>query len=344
MPSWLAEIVQREGGKIRFDRFMELALYHPVHGYYSTQILTIGSRGDFSTSATLDDSLGRAISHWIRAEANALKLRYLTVVELGPGTGQLARTILRRFRPWEKLRYYTVDMNRPSSDHLARTFRRIKQFDSIGGALKAMEGVAIVFSNELVDAFPCRRFIRTDSGWDEIWIELRDGRWLERPVPTQLCPESSALSPPFPVGQCVEVHESYHSWLKEVCFRLRTGALLTIDYGGSATEIYRGKRSGSLRAFFQHQRLEGMEIYRRPGQQDLTADVNFEDLLRWSEPLGLGEVAYTTQREFVQKWYPRALALENPATRFVLDPAGAGTAFKVLHQRKLSENPARGKR
>jgi SAM-dependent MidA family methyltransferase len=84
-----------------------------------------------------------------------------------------------------------------------------------------------------------------------------------------------------------------------------------------------------------------MEIYRRPGQQDLTADVNFEDLLRWSEPLGLGEVAYTTQREFVQKWYPRALALENPATRFVLDPAGAGTAFKVLHQRKLSENSAR---
>jgi SAM-dependent MidA family methyltransferase len=341
MPSWLAELVQGEGGKIRFDRFMELALYHPVYGYYSAQTQTIGSLGDFSTWVTLDDSLGRALTHWIRAESKALKLRHLTVIELGPGTGQLARTILRGFRPWEKLRYYIVDVNRPSMDGLARTFRRIKRFDSIEDALRATDGIAIVFSNEFVDAFPCRRFIRTNSDWDEIWIELRDGRWLERTLPTQLCPESTALSPSVAVGQFVEVHETYHSWLKEVSFYLRTGALLTIDYGGPAAEIYWGKRKGSLRAFFQHQRFEGMEIYRRPGKQDLTADVNFEDLRCWSGPLGFDEVAYTTQREFVQRWYPQAFELENPATSFVLDPAGAGTAFKVLHQRKLSENSAR---
>ncbi|HXL26641.1 MAG TPA: SAM-dependent methyltransferase, partial [Chthoniobacterales bacterium] len=93
-----------------------------------------------------------------------------------------------------------------------------------------------------------------------------------------------------------------------------------------------------LRAFFRHQRLEGMEIYRRPGQQDLTADVNFEDLRGWGRALGFSEIDYTTQRNFVQKWYPDALKQADPLTRFVLDPSGAGTAFKVLHQRMMVPN------
>lgn len=331
MPSWLAEIVRAEGGKIRFDRFMELALYDPVYGYYSAQMQTIGGRGDFSTSATLDDSIGRALARWIRAEAKALGLPNLTIIELGPGTGQLARTILRRFRPWERLRYYVVDVGIRN-----RSSRRIKRFKSVREALNAAGGLAILFSNEFVDAFPCRRFVRMESGWNEIWIELQDGRWRERAMSAEVHPKSSAISPSFGIGQSVEIHESYHSYLRGLVSSLQTGALLTIDYGGSAAEIYRGKGSGTLRAFFQHQRLERMEIYRRPGQQDLTADVNFEDLRCWGHALGLSEVAYATQQDFIQRWYPDATKRDIPATRFVLDPSGAGTAFKVLHQRKMS--------
>ena len=330
MPSWLAEAAQAEGGKIRFDRFMELALYHPIHGYYTARVPRIGVRGDFSTAATLDDSLGRALANWIRPEIAALRLRHPTIIELGSGTGQLARTILQRFQLWEKLRYCVVDVG-PQN----RFSRRIQRFNSVREALNAAGGVAILISNELVDAFPCRRLVRTESGWDEIWIELRDAHWLERPMPVQAYPESSTLSVALPIGQIVEIHESHHSWLKELFRSLERGALLTIDYGGSATEIYRGKRSGTLRAFFQRQRLEGMEIYRRPGQQDLTVDVNFEDLRRQGVAVGFAEIGYTTQRDFVQKWYPGALKRDLPATRFVLDTGGAGTVFKVLHQRKM---------
>jgi SAM-dependent MidA family methyltransferase len=333
MPSWLAEAIQARGGKVRFDQFMDLALYHPVHGYYSARMEAVGRRGDFSTSSTLDDSLGRALAHWIRAEAEALQLKHPTIIELGPGTGQLARTILRCFRPWEKLRYQVVDVRTRS-----RASRRIKRFKLVREALSAAGSIAILFSNEFVDAFPCRRFVRTGSGWDEIWIELQEGHWLERTLPAQPDPESSSLSPSFAIGQIVEIHESYHSWLKELSSSLQKGALLTIDYGGSATENYRGKLNGTLRAFFQHQRLEGMEIYRRPGQQDLTADVNFEDLRRWGPALGLSEIEYATQRNFVQKWYPDALKRDSRPTHFVLDPWGAGNAFKVLHQRKLAPN------
>jgi Uncharacterized conserved protein len=331
MPSWLAEAVQKRGGRIRFDEYMELALYDPIHGYYSAQMETVGKSGDFSTSATLDDSLGQALTRWIRAETQTLQLTRPTIIELGAGTGQLARIILSNFRPWEKLRYYVVDVrarNQPS--------RRIKRFTLVRDALNAAHGTAIVFSNEFVDAFPCRRFVRTQSGWDEIWVGLQDGRWLERTVPAPAAPESSLLSPRFEIGQTVEVHESYYSWLKELCSWLHQGALLTIDYGGSAAENYRGKLSGTLRAFFQHQRLDGIEIYRRPGRQDLTADVNFEDLRRWGHALGLREIGYSSQLDFIREWYPDALKTESPIARLVLDPLGAGTAFKVLHQRKIS--------
>jgi SAM-dependent MidA family methyltransferase len=331
MPSWLAEVVQEKGGRVRFDQYMELALYDSVHGYYSAQMETVGKSGDFSTSATLDKSLGRALARWIRAESQALQLAHPTIIELGAGTGQFARIILGHFRPWEKLRYYAVDVrarNQPS--------RRIRQFTSVREALNAAAGIAIVFSNEFVDAFPCRRFVRTKSGWDEIWVELKDGCWLERTMPAPVGLESSSLSPNFAIGQTVEVHESYYSWLKELSSSLHQGALLTIDYGGSAAENYRGKLSGTLRAFFQHQRLEGMEIYRRPGRQDLTADVNFEDLRSWSRALGLSEIGYSTQLDFIQDWYPDALKREHPQTRLILDPLGAGTAFKVLHQRKAA--------
>jgi SAM-dependent MidA family methyltransferase len=331
MPSWLAEVVQKKGGKVRFDQFMELALYHPVHGYYSARMETVGREGDFSTASTLDDSLGRALAHWIRAEAKALRMGRPTVIELGSGSGQLARTILRRFRPWEKLRYCVVDVRTRS-----RASRRIKRFKLVREALNAAGGKAIIFSSEFVDAFPCRRFVRTKSGWDEIWIELQSGQWVERTLPMRDDPASGSLSPSFAIGQIVETSESYHSWLKELSSSLQNGVLLTIDYGGSTAENYHGKLSGTLRAFFRHQRLEGMEIYRRPGQQDLTADVNFDDLRRWGPALGLSEIDYITQRNFIQRWYPDALKRDNPSTRFVLNLSGAGTAFKVLHQRKLA--------
>ena len=89
MASWLAEIATSEGGRLRFDRFMELALLHPVHGYYSRRIRGIGKSGDFSTSTTLNPALGKAVFHWLMAEAKHLGLDPLVIIE--PGVGQIGR-------------------------------------------------------------------------------------------------------------------------------------------------------------------------------------------------------------------------------------------------------------
>ena len=144
----------------------------------------------------------------------------------------------------------------------------------------------------------------------------------------------SALDSRFPVGQTIEVHERFRDWLATLSTQLTSGAILTIDYGGQPDEIYQRRPNGTLRGYFRQQRIEGNEIFHRAGFQDLTADVNFSDLQAWGDSLALKTVDYFTQREFVARWYPRALEQADAAAEFTLKEHGAGTAFKVLHQRK----------
>ncbi|HYZ74632.1 MAG TPA: SAM-dependent methyltransferase [Chthoniobacterales bacterium] len=337
MASWLAEIATNEGGRLRFDRFMELAMFHPVHGYYTRRIRGIGQPGDFSTSTTLSPALGKAVFHWLAAEAKYLRLDPLIIIEPGVGTGALAKLILSQMRPWSRVRYFGFDL-RPESailDESLRRQRRFRLFDSIEAALQEAHGKAIIISNEFVDAFPCRRLVRLESGWADIYLRYDDDQWRHELSPAPVSVASSALDASFSIGQTIEIHESFHGWLASVSAQLDNGAILTIDYGGRPKEIYYRRPDGTVRGYFRQKRIEGADILRRAGFQDLTADVNFEDLQTWGESLALKTVDYRTQREFVARWNPNALKRADAASLFTLDEQGAGTAFKVLHQRKL---------
>jgi SAM-dependent MidA family methyltransferase len=334
--SWLGEIAQSEGGRLRFDRFMELALLHPIHGYYARKIQGIGRLGDFSTSTTLDTSLGRAVSRWLMAEARTLDIEPVTIIEPGIGTGALAKVILSQTRPWQRLQYYGIDLRQDFSllDNAVSHNRRFRLFSSVEEALAEANGKAIVISNEFVDAFPCRRLVRLESGWADIYLLFDNEQWRQELLPAEISLQSSALEARLPIGQIIETHESYRVWLGKLSTGLVRGSVLTIDYGGRPEEIYQRKPAGTIRGYFKQERVAGMDIFRRVGQQDLTADVNFIDLQVWGSSFGLTTVEYLTQREFVIRWYPDALRKSGAATVFTLDEHGAGTAFKVLHQRK----------
>lgn len=336
MASWLAEIAKNEGGRLRFDRFMELALFHPAHGYYTRRIRGIGQSGDFSTSTTLSPALGKAVFRWLEAEAKYLGLDPLIIIEPGIGTGALAKVVLSQMRPWSRVRYFGVDL-RPESAILDKSLsrrRRFHLFDSMEAALEEAKGKAIVISNEFVDAFPCRRLVRVETGWADTYLHYDDDQWRQQFSPARISFPCSALDRDFAPGQTIEVHERFRDWLATLSAELITGAILTIDYGGQTDEIYRRRPNGTLRGYFRQQRIEGNEIFHRAGFQDLTADVNFTDLRVWGNEYDFKIVNYLTQREFVVRWCPRALKEPEPATAFTLDPDGAGTAFKVLHQRK----------
>jgi SAM-dependent MidA family methyltransferase len=336
MASWLAEIAKSEGGRLRFDRFMELVLFHPVHGYYTRRIRGIGKSGDFSTSTTLSPALGKAVFHWLMAEAKHLGLDPLIIIEPGVGTGAMAKVILSEIRPWSRVRYFGVDLRLESAilDKSVSARRRFQLGDSMEAALEEAHGKAIAISNEFADAFPCRRLVRLESGWADMYLRYDDDQWRQELSPAPISVASSALDAGLAVGQTIEVHESFRAWLTSLSAKLDTGAILTIDYGGRPEEIYYRRPEGTVRGYFRQERIEGADIFCRAGYQDLTADVNFLDLQGWGDSVGLKTVDYLTQREFVARWNPNALKQADAAGLFTLDEQGAGTAFKVLHQRK----------
>ena len=336
MASWLAEIAETEGGRLRFDRFMELALFHPIRGYYTGRIRGIGKSGDFSTSTTLSPALGKAVSGWLAAEAKYLKLDPLIIIEPGIGTGALAKVILSQMRPWNQALYFGVDLRSDSAilDRLVSKRRQFHLFESMEAALGKANGRAIIISNEFVDAFPCRRLVRLETGWADIYLRYEDDHWRQELSPASISFPCSALDAGLAVGQAIELHESFREWLANVSRQLDAGAILTIDYGGRAEDIYYRRPDGTVRGYFHQQRIEGIEIFSRAGYQDLTADVNFVDLQVWGDSFALETVDYLAQREFVGRWNPGALKRADGAAEFTLKEQGAGTAFKVLHQRK----------
>jgi len=335
--SWLAEVVRSEGGRVSFERFMELALYHPVHGYYTGQVSSIGRRGDFSTAVTISDSLVRSIAAWVKAEAKELSMPVAQIIELGGGNGRLAAGIIRSFRPWESVRYQIVEISttlRQTQEQELRG-RMVRWTGSVEIALTNAAGTAILISNEFVDAFPCRRFELVAGGWREIFLVLQNNLWTEERVEPAGLPQSSIFGVHFGDGQRVETFHSYRNWLRNLDRHFRKGSMLTIDYGGSPDEIYHRRPAGTMRAFLRHQRIGGMEIYLRPGRQDLTADVNFSDLRIWGEELGLQTIQLITQAEFIRRWSKPKSKTQKLADIFVADQSGMGSAFKVLHQRRV---------
>jgi SAM-dependent MidA family methyltransferase len=328
--------VQEEcGGAIPFDRFMREALYHPTLGYYTAQIADVGREGDFSTSATLDQGLGMSIAAWIMERARASGWRRIPVIEVGAGSGHLARTILKHLGWLGRLKtsYTIVEasliLKRRQQDLLRG--RGVVWVESMEQALKRSGGRTLIFSNELVDAFPCRLFERTENGWSEVGVQLSpDNSILEVLIPLKADDPWFGQFENCAPGHRVERHDSYNEWLRSWRPEWTEGSMLTIDYGDQQTAQSRLPIRGTLRAYWKHQRFTGREIYARFGKQDITADVNFSDLIRWGEELGWRSESLASQREFLETHLSRR-QIGRTSDRFT-SHGEAGDAFMVLEQ------------
>lgn len=326
-PPWLREEMAVVGGVIPFSRFMALALHHPLHGYYARRIHSVGPTGDFATTATLSSVLARAIAAWIRAQP-----RLLPIIEVGPGDGSLARA-LRAALPWTlrtRLRHHLVESSSPLAAAQARLLgRRVHYHASIHDALKHCGGKALIFHNELVDAFPVSRWQRCGDQWRELGVSLLANNQLAPSLLGPGQPPTLAADWPLPDGQIIESHATFRSWLASWRPLWTCGAMLTIDYGAANPSLYARQPNGTLRGFLLHQRVDGSSIYQNVGRQDLTADVNFADLCHWGAELGLEAARLTTQTDFL------GTHVRDATDRALADPQGAGGAFMVLEQRPV---------
>lgn len=337
MLDFLRRLQEEYGGAIPVERYMQEALYHPEFGYYARNIRTVGRRGDFATSASLGEALGSSVARWLRA--SRLPGSRWNVIEAGAGTGELARTILRRLGMWGRrgLAYHIVESSPVLRDEQKRALPqfRVHWHDSMAAALAACGGRALIFSNELVDAFPCRLFERRNESWTEVGVRIDGGRVAECAF-ARTPPPSSALTNDAAEGQRVEVHTAAAEWTASWAGSVREARMLTIDYGDTIPGLYRRRPRGTLRAYFHHQRFEGAEIYHRFGKQDLTADVNFTDLREWTERCGWRTLSLTSQAEFFAGFGATHAGLHDAQ---LADHTGAGAAFKVLIQEMSAPLP-----
>jgi SAM-dependent MidA family methyltransferase len=321
---FLLDLQEGFGGCIRFDRWMREALYHERFGYYTANIREFGRRGDFTTWPAISEGLGVAVGRWLLQNRSSDRAN---LIEIGAGNGELAASVVKAIGWWKKPRYHIVEISsRLREVQNERLGAKAVWHASVGEALEACGGAAVIISNELVDAFPCRVFKKEDDGWRELALRIEEKTVVEEWISAAL-PPSTVFFESWPVGQRVEVHESFRLWRRAWLPVWKSGNMLTIDYGDTCPALYRRRPRGTLRAYAHHRRLEGREVYTGFGFRDLTADVNFSDLQQ--EP-ALFTTAFGTLTEFISA--AGGFVPKDRASELLGSAGGAGEAFKFLVQ------------
>lgn len=365
-PQLLAEIRAEIAatGPIPFARFMDLALYHPKYGYYVRPVddptqERIGWSGDFYTSSDVHPILGQALAR--QAQQLDTLLGHpdpFTVVEMGAGKGLLARDFLTACRNApanlrDRLRYILIErsaaMRTQQQNNLAPWVGqagRVAWLDRLED-LPPDSVTGLFFSNELVDALPVHRLAVLDGRPQEVYVEYRDERFSEvyRPLSNELTAYLREGGINLPDGYRAEINLDAVDWMTQVAQVMARGAVLTIDYGHTAEDLYGPDRKNGTFLCYYHQ-TTSEDAYDRVGEQDMTAHVDFTALAQTGQQAGLDVTGFTNQMSFLiglgAEQLLESLQPESPefyAAIHLLRPDGMGRTFKVLIQHKGMAKP-----
>jgi SAM-dependent MidA family methyltransferase len=281
-----AIVAEMDGGAIPFERFMELALYHPEHGYYRKPG-RIGRQGDFLTSPAIHPMFGWAVAGWCRDIWQRLgEPARFTILEPGAGSGDLARSILdwadgRNDGFRAAIRYVAIEPNNPGADS------RVEWLAAPDGPIA--DGVVV--SNELFDAFPVRLFEAGGRGPVEVFVRWDGERFVEMPGGVSSIDDA-------PTSGRFEVNQRAYPVMRELCALVERGAVLTFDYGYPQQELWAPWRTtGTLLCFYRH--TAGEDPYVHVGEQDITTHVNFSELAAAAEDEGMAVHGPVKQSEFL---------------------------------------------
>ena len=346
-------------GKITFAEFMEIALYHPRGGYY-TSASGIGAAGDYFTSPAAHPAFGALIAVQLRRmwEVLGCPARFYAV-EIGAGSGLLARDVVDYAARMpgafaRSLRYVALERYAARVPLAAETGDVQRVIAGAGGVpFRGLVGCFI--SNELVDSLPVHRFQIHRGAVNEVYVALDEqGRFVEvmgepsTPMLPVLPARLNDLGLPLPDGFQGEVRLDTRSWLGQISDALARGFVVTIDYGHEARELYaHGRAAGTLQTYYRH--TQGGDPYRRIGQQDITAHVDFSLVASEGEALGLRPLALSSQLSFLKGLGFDRMLRQLRAKRLsqrqrdanvmaileLVRPGGLG-AFKVLIQERAT--------
>ena len=342
----------RRHGPIPFSRYMELCLYDPELGYYSRSAEQFGRAGDFYTSSDIHAVFGRLLARQFNEMWQALDSPdRIEMVELGSGRGLFAQDALgwaeNKFPDFFRaLRYVLVESSQGLRARISETLKchiasgKAELANCFSRERSARKTPTIVFANEFFDALPVE--ILSPKG--SVRIDTCAGRFIETWVPSSL-EELEFLDRhsihPEP-DERVEATVAAQHFMNRIAASVQRGFLIAIDYGYAREEQLAGRHRGTLKALRQHS--ISTNPYQAPGEQDITADVNFTALAAAAAKHGMRTHKLVTQSQFLmgigeanqfadafeECRLPQERAKVALQLKHLVTPAGMGESFHVL--------------
>lgn len=311
--------------------FMALALFDPACGYYRAPRQRVGRTrsADFYTATSVGPVFGRCVAGAAETLALAANPQWtaeaLTFVELGAEpSGGVLRGVPHHFKAVRE-----TGLSRPGGAAAAL-------------AEAAAEGPLVVFSNELFDAQPFERWVRTREGWREAGVARRDGAFtwvlLDTPTPDWLAADPTAAT--APEGYLLDAPTGGSALLEALLRTPWTGLFIAFDYGLDWQALISERPEGTGRAYHQHSLVKDLLL--RPGEQDLTAHVCWTWLADTLSKAGCSNVEVRSQESFLVRNAGATIAAlsaegaadpaRGPARALMelLHPARMGQKFQVL--------------
>jgi SAM-dependent MidA family methyltransferase len=348
---------------ITFHQYMELALYHPIFGYYTKPREKVGKGGDFYTNSSVGPVYGEILGDVLAEMLDNIpgdQPRYL--IEIGGGNGDLMLQVLNSWtanhsKLMEKVKVVMVERS-PYHRFLqeeklnAMAVQWVDDLEALSNDHGKVNGV--VFSNELIDALPVYLVEYRSGDWQEVrvtwdqtsktFVELLSPLTNEAVI-SYIKGEELAI--PRLEGYRMEVNIEGIEYLQHVADAINDGYLITVDYGYLRKDLYIAERRyGSIMCYRNHQAIDNPLI--EPGEMDITSHVNFSVLMDKAEERGLHSICLFTQSEFLinagildklmnhQEKDPflGTVSKRNRAIRQLIMPEAMGHTFKVLVQSK----------
>ena len=352
----------RERGPIPFSRYMEMCLYDPELGYYSRNAEKFGKAGDFYTSSDVHAVFGRLLARQFDEMWRALgSPGEIELLELGPGRGLFVQDVLdwseKKFPEFYRAMRYTLDERSPwLRKRLEERFQTriengrvalVPASDLASGAAGVLarrasgpEVPLIVFADEFFDALPVD--VLSEKG--SLRISTRQGQFVEEWVdPSREEMEFVDCYGVHPTrSQRIEVALLSQRKMAETAAAFERGFLVVIDYGYTRNEQLAGRHLDTIMTYRQHS--AGPNPYEAPGEQDITAHVNFTALATAAEQSGMHAHKLQTQSQFLlgigeanqfadafeDCRLPQERAKVAMQLKHLVTPSGMGETFHVL--------------
>jgi SAM-dependent MidA family methyltransferase len=345
-----------ERGPILFSRFMELCLYDDEYGYYSRNAAQFGKAGDFYTSSDVHAVFGRLMARQFEEMWCMLgRPEKIVLKEFGPGRGLFAQDALdwseKKFPEFFRaLHYLLVERSPALRERIEQTLKRhidagkaevdVASDVGIGKAEMQSAFPIIIFASEFFDALP----VEIVSAQGSLRVDVRDGRFVETWVSSS--DEELEFLDRYSVhaesDERIEVALAAQRYAEKMLRDVEQGFFVAIDYGYTRDEQLAGRHRGTVKAIRQHS--VSANPYEAPGEQDITADVNFTALAAAAKKSGWNAQKLITQSQFllgIGEANQFADAFENcrlPQERakvalqlkHLVTPAGMGESFHVF--------------